>query len=282
MDKRDRANLLTDRLRGVLATGKWSLSALGRAAGIDRTTITQLLEPDAGRMPNSHVLANLAEALGVSTDWLLGLAEEPGGAAEILDASVHITRAARTPFDETVMSWYREAEGRKIRHVPAGLPDLLKTDAVLRHEWRLAPAKTPRQAIIDARDKLNYARLPEVDMELAMPKHALEVFCQGAGQWEGLSAESRREQLTHMAELTEELYPRLRLYLFDLRKAYCAPIGVYGGLRAVVYVGDIYLVFTSKEHIRALSSRFDTLVRDAAVRAHDVPARLRAMVETVC
>ncbi|HZD25928.1 MAG TPA: helix-turn-helix transcriptional regulator, partial [Alphaproteobacteria bacterium] len=153
MDKRKRAALLAERLKEALARGDWSMSGLGRAAGVDRTTITQLLEADSGRMPNSHVLASLAEALGISTDWLLGLTEEPGGATEILDASVHFTRAARSPFDETVMSWYREAEGRKIRHVPAGLPDLLKTDPVLRHEWRIAPAKTPRQAITDARDK---------------------------------------------------------------------------------------------------------------------------------
>ena len=48
-------------------------SGLPKAAHVDRSTIGQLLKSDQPRLPNAQLAADAAKALGVSTDWLLGL-----------------------------------------------------------------------------------------------------------------------------------------------------------------------------------------------------------------
>ena len=72
MDKRDRAQLFRTRLSQAMETAGSNQSALSRAVGVDRSTISQLLAPGT-RLPNAHVVAECAAAVGVSGDWLLGL-----------------------------------------------------------------------------------------------------------------------------------------------------------------------------------------------------------------
>jgi hypothetical protein len=45
-------------------------------------------------------------------------------------------------------------------------------------------------------------------------------------------------------------------------------------LRAAVYIGDMYLVLNSTEHIRELTYRFDNLIRAAVVQPPDVIGQL--------
>lgn len=277
MDKRDRAALLAARLGKQIESRGLTLAEIARAASIDRTTLSQLLVGERGRVPNGHVLAELAQVLGVSTDWFLGLTDEPGGAPEILLASVQVARAARAPFDETVMSWFREAEGRKIRHVPAGMPDLLKTEATIRHEWQLSATKTSRQAVGNARDRLAYLNLPDADVEVALSRQTVETYARGGGIWTGLSADERRRQLQHMATLIDQHYPRLRLYLFDERRGWSAPFTVFGSIRAALYIGGVYFSFTGKTHIRALAERFDQQVREADMNSQQAPAWMESL-----
>ena len=52
---------------------------------------------------------------------------------------------------------------------------------------------------------------------------------------------------------------------------------VFGPLRAAVYIGDMYLVLNSTEHIRELTSRFDNLIRAAVVQPPEVVVRLEAL-----
>ncbi len=151
--------------------------------------------------------------------------------------------------------------------MPATLPDLMKTEAVLRFEYDAYTAKTSEQAIADTRGKLAFLRLPEVDIEISMPVQRLAAFARGQGVWEGLPAAQRREQLARMAELVREFYPALRLHLFDVRTRYSAPYTVFGPLRAAIYIGQSYFVFSSSKHIRALARHFDGLVRGATVEA---------------
>ena len=72
-----------------------------------------------------------------------------------------------------------------------------------------------------------------------------------------------------MADLCDELYPSVRLHLFDQRQHYSAPITVFGQRRAVIYVGSSYFVFNTQEHVQALTRHFDQLVRDARVLSHE-------------
>ncbi len=74
-------------------------SGLARAAGVDRSTISQLLSPEGTRLPNAQLVAECATALGVSTDWLLGLTERPERLAEIMAASLSMTEAPRALID---------------------------------------------------------------------------------------------------------------------------------------------------------------------------------------
>jgi len=267
MDKRERARVFRDRLSRAIRNADSSRSALARSTGFDRSTLTQILNSDDPRLPNIHLAAQCAEALGVSTDWLLGLSERHERAADILSASFQFKRAMRTPADEFIQSCYREAAGYKIRYVPASLPDGLKTEAVLEHEYRAFLGKTPEQAIVSMQDSLGHIRAPGSDVELCTRIDVLETFARGQGYWEGLAAADRRAQLEHMAYICREYYPSLRLYLFDAKKIYSSPLGIFGPLLATVYVGQFYMVFRDRQQVLALTAHFDQLVRGAEVEA---------------
>ena len=108
-----------------------SRSALARATAVDRSTIGQLLKDDLPRLPNAQLAADAASALGVSTDWLLGLTNRPERPGDIVAAAMAMSPAERSSADAQLLAWHREAAGYKIRHVPATLPDILKTESML-------------------------------------------------------------------------------------------------------------------------------------------------------
>ena len=68
-----------------------------------------------------------------------------------------------------------------------------------------------------------------------------------------------------MMHLIEELYPTFRLFLYDGRKHYLSPFTIFGPKRAAVYLGDMYMVINSVEHIRQLTRRFDEAIRLASI-----------------
>ena len=92
----------------------------------------------------------------------------------------------------------------------------------------------------------------------------------GEGMWRGLPDRGRRAQLEHMRERAGELYPALRWFLFDERQRYSVPVIVFGPKRAVVYVGQMYLVFQSTEHVQLFTQHFDDLVRAATVQPTEI------------
>jgi hypothetical protein len=69
--------------------------------------------------------------------------------------------------------------------------------------------------------------------------------------------------------LLDELYPTLRWFFFDGLERYSVPLTIFGPQRAAVYVGDMYLVFNSTEHIRVLTRHFDGLIRAATVQPNE-------------
>lgn len=279
MDKRQRARIFRDRLNSAIRGAESSRSALARATGFDRSTLTQILNSDDPRLPNVHLAAQCAEHLGVSADWLLGLSDRHERAADILSASFQFERATRTPADEFIQKCHREAAGYKIRYVPASLPDGLKTEAVLEHEYRAYLGKTPEQAIVSMHDTLNHIRAPGSDVELCTRIDVVETFARGEGYWQGLPEADRRTQLERIEQMCRDFYPSLRLYLFDSKKIYSSPLAVYGPMLATVYVGQFYMVFRERQQVLALAGHFDQLVREAEVEAHaaaDWIAALRA------
>ncbi|MEM1301495.1 MAG: helix-turn-helix transcriptional regulator, partial [Pseudomonadota bacterium] len=180
-DKRDRAVLFRDRLTTAMERVRTNQSALARAINVDRSTISQLLAPDSARLPNAQVVAECASHLGASSDWLLGLSERPEQAGELIAASMLVTEAPRALVDEQIFAWHKEAQGYKIRHVPAGLPDMLKTHDTLRWEYEPSLGRTIDQAIGASEDRLTWMRGSRSDYEIAVPKHDLQAFAAGTG-----------------------------------------------------------------------------------------------------
>lgn len=274
IDKRLRAQQFRTRLAQAIEAKGSSQSALARAVGVDRSTISQLLGSDGARLPNAQVVGECAAALGVSADWLLSLSDRPESAADLLATSLTLTRAERALVDEQIFAWHREAAGYKIRHVPAALPDMLKTQEML--EWEYTPhlGRTARQAIGASEDRLAWMRRAQSDYEIALPLHELRSFAEASGYYQGIPADLRRAQIDRFAALNDQLYPRLRIYLFDARRVFSAPITVFGPLLAVLYMGGNYLTFRDSARVQAFTTHFDELVREADVSARDFPGIL--------
>ncbi|WP_421905310.1 helix-turn-helix domain-containing protein [Mameliella sp.] len=277
IDKRTRADLLRKRLAEAMQRAGSNQTALARAVGVDRSTISQLLKDTGARLPNAQLVGSCAQALGVSSDWLLGLSDRPESAADLLATSLTLTEAPRALVDEQIFRWHREAEGYKIRHVPAALPDMLKTRAVL--EWEYGPhlGRTTEQAINASEDRLDWMRASKSDYEIAFPLYEIESFAEGVGYYAGIPAEVRRAQLRQLAELSATLYPRLRIYLFDARRLYSAPVVVFGPLLAVLYLGRNYLAFRDTERVTAITRHFDHLVKEASITARALPDHVTAL-----
>ena len=277
VDKRDRAELFRQRLEQAMARNRTSRSALARITGVDRSTIGQLLVEGETRLPNGQLTADLGLALGVSTDWLLGLTERPERPGDLIAAAMEMTGAERSSADEQIIGWHREAAGYKIRHVPATLPDMLKTEAVLRWEYEAFIGRGPEGVVPALREEMDFLREGNSDYEIALPLHELQAFAEGSGYYAGLGVEARREQLALLARSCDELYPSLRLYLYDARKVFSAPMTVFGPILAVIYVGRFYLAFRETARLRSLTTHFDWLVREASVDAREVAAHVRGL-----
>ena len=200
---------------------------------------------------------------------------------EILRESLEVAQTEPGRADAHIDRWLGEAADAKVRNVPASLPEFMKTEAVMTLEYADYAGKSPQQALAETQTRLTISRLPGRDTEIALPRQRLEDFARRTGIWSALDASAVREQLTHMADLCEELYPSTRLHLYDLLRRYSAPITVFGQRRAVIYVGSAYFVFNTSEHVQALTRHFDQLVRDASVLSHDAATWLRALAEQV-
>lgn len=277
MDRRDTVKVFRDRLAAVIGRSGLSQTAYALAVGIDRSTLSQLLSETNDRLPRADSLVAIAAYSKVSLDWLLGLTQREQVGADIVAEAITVEHDAPSPIDERLMRWHVEAEGYKIRTVPSNFPDLLKTEAVLRFEYDDFAGRGPQRGIETAHARLAYMRRPDSDMEACVEFQALEAFARGEGRWRGLGATVRRAQLDRLIELTEELYPTFRWYLYDRRQVFSSPLTIFGPQRAAVYIGQMYFVFNATEQIRTLSRHFDTLIRAAVYRPTDVPRFLRQL-----
>jgi transcriptional regulator with XRE-family HTH domain len=280
VDKRDLAPVFRARLAEAMANHKITQAELARQTGVDRSTISALLQPGT-RLPNAQLAADCARALGISADWLLDLSGRPEPIADLLASSLTLTEAPRALIDERIFGWHREAAGYKIRHVPATLPDMLKTRAVVEWEYQPQLGRTAEQAIGAFEDRLKWMRGAGSDYEIALPLHELTAFATGSGYYEGLSAATRMAQMQHLMALCDQLYPSLRLCLFDARKLFSAPITVFGPLLAVIYIGRHYLAFRDTARVQIITQHFDLLIREAAVGARDMSRHLEGLCALV-
>jgi transcriptional regulator with XRE-family HTH domain len=277
MDKRQAVEFFRQRLLHVIDQSGMSQTAFAEAVRIDRSTLSQLLAPNNDRLPRVDTLVAIAAHRRCSVDWLLGLSQKDQF-TDIVPESVQIEPNAPSPVDERLIRWHMDAAGYKIRHVPTTLPDFLKTEPVIRFEYERFAALGPERGIENAHSELAYLRRPETDMETCSSLQSVAGFARGEGVWSGLSRAERRTQIRHLIELVTELYPTFRWFLYDDRQVYSVPTTIFGPLRAAVYIGQAYLVFSSTEHIRALTKHFDALVRAATIQPTDLPAHLQPLL----
>jgi len=277
VDRREIVEVFRERLGEVIDRSGLSRSAFAGEIGHDRSTLSHLLSPEHVRLPRAETIAAIAERAQVSVDWLLGLSQEGQLGADMLPQALEleIEPGGSSLADERLKRWHAEAAGYKIRYVPSSLPDLLKSEAVIRYEFQTQDSRLPKVRMEEAERRLAYSRRPETDMEVCSSAQSLEGFARGEGIWSGVSVEDRRDQIDRMIRTLDELYPTLRWFLFDGLKSYCVPMTIFGPLRAAVYIGDMYLVLNSTEHIRELTYHFDNLIRAAVVQPPDVVVQLR-------
>lgn len=281
LPKSQRATLFRERLSEAMLAQSLNRTTLAQRTGVDRSTVSQLLSEHQVRLPSGHVVAELAAALNVSADWLLGLSSHTLAPGEILRESLEVAPARPALADENIDRWLQESMGAKIRNVPTTLPEFMKIDAVIELEFASYAGKSPQQAMASNEIRLRLNRITGMDHEMALSQQSLEDFANRSGLWAALRREQVQAQLLRMADLCEELYPSTRLHLFDLSRHYSAPVTVFGQRRAVIYVGSAYFVFNTREHVETLTRHFDQLVRDASVLSHETATWLRRLAQTV-
>lgn len=281
MKKHQTVEVFRERLSEVIENSGLSRAAFAARAGLDRSTLSQLLSPNADRLPRAETIAAIAAREQVSVDWLLGISQEGQLGAGVMAKVLEIESGAGSPADARLARWRAEAVGYKIRYVPATLPDVLKTEEVIRYEYLEQNPRLPAVRIEQAENELAYTRSPKTDVEVCSSIQSLHDFARGYGIWGGLPAASRIAQLDKIDSLLDELYPAFRWFLFDGLRNYSVPVTVFGWHRAAIYLGDMYFVFNSTEHIHALIRNFDDLIRGAVVQPPDVIALVRELRKEV-
>jgi transcriptional regulator with XRE-family HTH domain len=278
MHRNETVEIFRARLVEVIEQSGMSRSEFARRIGADRSTLSQLLAADGNRLPRAETIASIAVVAQVSVDWLLGLSAQGQLGTDVLNEAVAIEPGAASPADERLQRWHAEAAGYKIRYVPTTLPDLLKTEHVIRYEYVQHDTLEPQGRIQYAEARLAYSRRPETDIEACSSYQSIAQFARGEGQWQDLAFESRVAQLESMIGLLDELYPTFRWFLFDIRKNYSVPLTIFGPQRVAIYIGDMYLVSTSREHIRVLAGHFDNLIRAAIMQPPEVIEYLKKLL----
>lgn len=278
MDKRETVTVFRQRMTDLIERTGLSRSRFAASAGLDRSTLSQLLSESNVRLPRAETIARIAARHSVSIDWLLGLSQEDLVATDIVPQLV-IEPGAAIPADERLARWQDEARGYKTRYVPATLPDQLKTDEVIAYET----GKLGEMAAVAwqdiARMRMSQLDQPASEIEVCSPRQAVLDFAAGCSIWRGLKPEARSRQLEHMRDKLSDDYPSYRWFLFDGRERFSAPYTVFGPKRAAIYVGDMYFVFNSTEHIRTLTGHFDNLIRHAVVQPHEAADFVASLLE---
>ncbi len=116
------------------------------------------------------------------------------------------------------------------------------------------------------------------DYEIALPLYEMQSFAAATGYYTDLPDEVRHDQIAPPADpLRRSSIRRLRIYLFDARRLYSAPVTVFGPLLAVLYIGRNYSPSATPTRIAAFTTHFDQLVREATITARALPDHLMSL-----
>jgi hypothetical protein len=274
----ERVTLFQQRLQQVITQSGHNRSSFASSISVDRSTLSQLLSPENVRLPRADTVASIAEKHQISIDWLLGLTQQGSLGANIMPEAFSVDDYSTTVFSK-ILEWHRQATGYKVRYVPTTLPDLLKTEPVAEYEFNRYGSGKVDQSVRDNQLLLLQQRHPGSELETCVAIQSLRSFALGQGIWQGLSVVERRAQLQRMIELNDELYPGFRWFLYDGKETYSSSFTIFGPLRATLFLGHLYVVINSIEHIRKLTERFDDLIRMAIVHPHEIQKTLEGLID---
>jgi transcriptional regulator with XRE-family HTH domain len=274
----ERVTLFQQRLQQVITQSGLNRSSFASSISVDRSTLSQLLSPENVRLPRADTVASIAEKHQISIDWLLGLTQQGSLGANIMPEAFSVDDYSTTVFSK-ILEWHRQATGYKVRYVPTTLPDLLKTEPVAEYEFNRYGSGKVDQSVRDNQLLLLQQRHPGSELETCVAIQSLRSFALGQGIWQGLSVVERRAQLQRMIELNDELYPGFRWFLYDGKETYSSSFTIFGPLRATLFLGHLYVVINSIEHIRKLTERFDNLIRMAIVHPHEIQKTLEGLID---
>ena len=248
MGKRDVVAMFRQRLGELVTRTGLSRAAFARQSGLDRSTLTQLLNENNVRLPRAETIVALSRPHDVSLDWLLGLTNEGRVTAQVMEQT-----AIEPDADEQLRNWQEEAANFKIRYVPTGIPDHIKTGMLSDGQ----------------------------EVEVCSSRQWLESYAKGHGIWRDHPAAERRELLNQAANFLRSNYPAYRWFLYDGNERYAIPYTIFGPKRVAIYVGGFYLVFTGRQHIAAMTGHFEDLIRNAIVQPHETSRFIEKLVKSV-
>lgn len=277
MNYTQRVNLFRDRVGQIISQHNLNYSQFAKSISVDRSTLSQLLSENNLRLPRADTLASIAERYQISVDWLLGLTDEGSLDTELVARTPELERYKEANFESRLVRWYQESQHYKLRYIPSSIPDFMKIGAVANAEYQRYGVGEIDQSIRESNILLAQLREGKSEMEVCQSMQEIEIFARGQGAWSDISAAVRKQQLSKMIDMNEALYPRFRWFLYDSRKIYTAPFTIFGPLRAVVFLGQHFLVLNSAEHIQLFTQRFDELIRHTVVHPHDINTKLQTL-----
>ncbi len=117
MNKAEQKKIFVERVREQMKKHDLSQKALCERAGLKASSFSYYLNEEESRMPKGADLANLANALHTTTDWLLGTEQKHLGFPEIktllADSTMEMTREEIMELSRLLMFAYERREGIK-------------------------------------------------------------------------------------------------------------------------------------------------------------------------
>ncbi len=265
MKKEEISSIFQKRLLESFKKQEMNPTVFCRKYKIDRTTFVQLLSSNTHRLPRADTIIQIAQALNVSTDWLLGLSTEQEMGIDILSSAVQKVKTNDAPTAEYLWKkWHLDAKDNKVRTVPVTIPVPLKTERFFIEEY--APIIGNKQA------KKEYKKLLDVpgEYEVAFPVQTLMDLRDQTGMFRNFSKETCIKQLEYIAQRNTNLYPVGRFYLFDLTETYVPSFTIFGYSKAAIYLDEKYLVYNAREYVLFLRDIFNNIIRSSVVRPHEL------------
>lgn len=283
MKKEDVFETFQERLKRSIQALEISPTEFCRKNDIDRSTLTQLMHNKDLRVPRIDTLAKLSCALGVSSDWLIGISNEKGTMAEIMSESLRTIPSydSASEYKEPLEQIAETGDiDTKIRHHLITVPEYLYLDKIIPQYYSNLRVNDREEfsKIIDRFIHVLRPNVPKMAFETIFSVQVLQKMVERRDRWRNISKEDIRDQLLHIADYYEEIYPQQQLYLYDEVDRLCAPMLIYGSKKVSLWVGSFHFVFNASNVVNAAHENLNAMIRIAKYLPHQSPDYIRSLV----